>query len=74
MLSILRHKDLVTSALVELFQNGAFYVFTRNYWLSVIKIKSNYEKLKLIAKYCCEKKLSSNYYIMIKNQYCKLLL
>ena len=31
MLGILRRKDLVTLALVEIFQKGAFYAFTRNY-------------------------------------------
>ena len=31
MLGILRRKDLVTLALVEIFQNGAFYAFRRNY-------------------------------------------
>ena len=79
MLSILCPKDLVTFAPVKLFQKGDFYAFTRNYWFSVMKIKNNYKKFKLIAKYRYEKKkqkkeLSSNYYVMIKNQYCKLLL
>ena len=75
MLSILCRKDLVTFALVKLFQTGNFYAFTRNYRFSVMKIKNNYKKFKLLAKYRYEKKkLSNNYYVMIKNQYCKLLL
>ena len=74
MLSILCRKDLVTFALVKLFQKGDFYAFTRNYWFSVMKIKNNYKKFELIAKHRYEKKkLSSNCYVMIKSQYCKLL-
>ena len=74
MLTILDRKDSETFALVKLFQHGAFYVFTGNYWFSIIKIKIHHEKFKLLAKYCCEKNLSSNYYVIIKNQYCKSLL
>ena len=50
-----RFSDLV--ALVEIFQKSAFYVFTRNYWLSVMEIKNNYKKFKLIEKYRYEKKI-----------------
>ena len=57
MLGILRGKDLVTLALVEIFQKGAFYAFTRNYWFSVTIIKNDYKKFKLIAKYRYEKKI-----------------
>ena len=56
MLSILRRKDLVTLPLVEIFQKGVFYAFTKNYRFSVMKIKNKYKKIKLIAKYRYEKK------------------
>ena len=77
MLSILCRKDLVTFALVKLFQKGDFYAFTRNYWFSVMKIKNNYKKFKLLATYRYEKK---NYQtiitlwlkINIVNYYCKI--
>ena len=77
MLSILCRKDLVTFALVKLFQKGDFYAFTRNYWFSVMKIKNNYKKFEVIAKYRYEKK---NYQAIITlwlkvnivNYYCKI--